>query len=272
MNVQNIPRDDKVVKQAFVPKLDAFLFADYPNIEAKLLAYYLERIGFPSMADFFREDPLGDLHVKTASMMYGIPESEVTDVERQPAKRCNFSIIYGGGIPTLIDQGVAKDAKEAVSILKRYHGAWPGIGWHSKREPAAPHTLNGRIIATVKARKTATEPGYITTLWGRHLHPRSEHSALNALVQGCAADLLKWALVNIHRFTVENDLRSHLVNQVHDEVMLDVTEDELPLLAYEVPGLMTYEPVNKLVPIRPDPEVSYTTWADKAPIIERKAA
>jgi len=266
VNVQNIPRDDKVVKQAFVPKLDAFLFADYPNIEAKLLAYYLERIGFPSMADFFREDPLGDLHVKTASMMYGIPESEVTDVERQPAKRCNFSIIYGGGIPTLIDQGVAKDAKEAVSILKRYHGAWPGIGWHSRREPAPPHTLNGRIIAVNKER------GYIKTLWGRHLHPRSEHSALNALVQGCAADLLKWALVQVHRYLSANQMRSHLVNQVHDEAMVDAAKDELDHLAIWVPRLMTYEPVNELVPIKPDPDVSFTTWADKHPYEMKEAA
>jgi len=266
MNVQNIPRDDKVVKQAFVPKLDAFFFADYPNIEAKFLAYYLEKIGYPSMAEFFRLDPLGDLHIRTAAGMFEKPESEVTDLERQVGKRCNFSIIFGGGIPTLIDQGIAKDAKEAINFLSRYHGAWPGIGWHSKRRPAEPDTLNGRIIATAKGR------GYIKTPWGRHLHPRAEHAALNALIQGSAADLFKWALIRIHRFCKENGLRSHLVNQVHDEVMLDAATDELELLAVTVPKLMTFEPVNRLVPIEPDPDVSYTTWADKHPYTLKEAA
>lgn len=266
MNVQNIPREDKVVKAAFVPKLDAFLFCDYPNIEAKLLSFYLEKIGHPSMADFFREDPDGDLHIKTAMGMYGKPAELITELERQAGKRCNFSIIYGGGIPTLIEQGVAPDAKGALEVLRRYHNAWPGIGWHSKRRPAEPDTLNGRIIGRVQER------GYITTLWGRHLHPRAEHAALNALIQGCAADLIKWAHIQVHRYLKENDLRSHLVNNVHDELMMDVAKEELPLLATRVPDLMTYQPVEDLVPIRPGPDVSWTTWADKEPYDLKEAA
>lgn len=257
MNVQNIPREDKVVKAAFVPKLDAFFFADYPNIELKLLAYYLDALGHPSMAQAFRDG--ADLHVRTAAGVYGVSEDAINDKQRQTGKRLNFSIVYGGGIPTLIEQGVARDGKEALDLLRGFHGAWPGIGWSSKVRKADPGTLMSLIEAKV------SERGYITTLWGRHLHPRSMHSALNALIQGCAADLMKWALVRTHHGIRDAGLESHLVNVVHDEVMIDARIPELPWLAANVPDLMTYDPVQAIVPIRPEPDVSYTTWADKAP-------
>lgn len=246
-----------------MPKLDAFFFADYPNIELKLLAYYLEQLGHPSMAEVFRSG--ADLHKRTAAGVYGVPEEAVTDLQRQVGKRLNFSIVYGGGTPTLIEQGVAKDFKAALELLRGFHEAWPGIGWSTKTREADPGTLMAHIKNRVDTR------GYITTLWGRHLHPRSMHSALNALIQGCAADLMKWALIEIHHWTKEEGLESHLVNVVHDEVMMDATRAELPLLAQRVPDLMTYEPVEAVVPIRPEPDVSFTTWADKAPYEEEVA-
>lgn len=257
MNVQNIPREDKSVKGAFRPKLDALFFADYPNIELKLLAYYLDAIGHPSMADYFRNDPDPDLHIRTASGMYGVPIGEVTDDQRQKGKTLNFSIVYGGGIPTLLKQGAAADAHEALNMLRAFHGAWPGIGWESKRQSAAPDTLMGHIKRRVESR------GYVTTLWGRHLHPRSLHSSLNALIQGCAADLMKWALIEVHRWTRQEKLTSHIINTVHDELQMDALKSELPLLAMKVPDLMTYAPVQLIVPIRPEPDVSYTTWSNK---------
>lgn len=257
MNVQNIPRDDKAVKSAFVPKLDAFLFADYPNIELKLLAYYLDAIGHGDMATVFRTG--ADLHKRTAAGVFGVPENAVTDLQRQVGKKLNFSIVYGGGTVTLVAQGVAKDYKEAIEVLHTFHSTWPGIGWESKRRPADPGTLMDHI------KRRTEERGYITTLWGRHLHPRSMHSALNALIQGCAADLMKWALVEVHDWLGNMSMRSHLVNVVHDELMIDAAEDELPLLRTCVPSLMTYAPVEAVVPIRPEPDISFTTWADKQP-------
>lgn len=269
MNVQNIPRDDKVIKAAFRPKLDCFLFFDYPNIEAKLLAYYLDAIGHPEMAQAFRDGL--DLHILTASGVYGIPYDELlaqflagdkaADLMRQVGKRLNFSIIYGGGVPTLIEQGVAKDGKEALDLLRRYHTTWPGIGWVSKRSDPNPGTLNWSI------QKRLRERGYITTLWGRHLHPQEEHAALNHLCQGCAADLMKAALVSVHRACTLNGFRSHLVNVVHDELFLDVAQEELPQLLDIVPRLMDDERISAVVPIRPEPDISYTTWADKAPYV-----
>lgn len=257
MNVQNIPRDDKVVKAAFMPKLEAFLFFDYPNIELKLLAFYLESLGHPSMAQTFRDG--ADLHRRTAAGLYAVTEDAVTDAQRQVAKRVNFSIVYGGGVPTLIEQGVVPDGKAAMDLLRRYHGTWPGIGWASKNRNADQGTLNWYIA------KRVAERGYITTLWGRHLHPASMHKAINALCQGCAADLMKWALVRVHRELRDGNYHSHLVNVVHDELALDSLGNEIELLVEAVPHWMTDARIAGVVPITPEPDISYSTWADKRP-------
>jgi DNA polymerase-1 len=270
MNVQNIPRDDKSIKTAFQPKLDGFLLFDFPNIELKMLAWYMEKIGHPSMAEVFRQG--ADLHKRTAAGLFGVPEEKVTDAQRQTAKKVNFSIVYGGGVPTLIEQGVVKDGKEAMALLKRYHSTWPGIGWQTRRSPAKVGTLAWKIDQQIKTRETPDEPGYIETLWGRPLHPHSEHVRINCLCQGCSADLLKYSLVQVHKFCTENGLRSHLVNNVHDEVMIDFDRKELPLLLHEVPTLMNYLPIGAVVPIRPEPDISFTTWADKVPYTEEALA
>lgn len=260
MNVLNIPRDDKAVKTAFIPKLDALLSFDYSNIEAKLLAYYLNALGHDSMADYFTNDPNPDLHVRTAMGMYDVEKPEdVTKEQRQYAKTNNFSIIYGGGIPTLIKQGVAKDAKEAIELLRRFHNAWPGIGWESKQRQSDTGTLVWFI------KKRLEERGYLTTLWGRHLHPRSLHSAPNALIQGCCADLMKWAMIQVHDWLKEQDMQSHMINVVYDDIVMDVATDEIDILAKKVPLLMTYQPIEDVVPITPEPEISYTNWANKEP-------
>lgn len=256
MNVQNIPRDDKAVKAAFKPKLDCLVYFDYPNIELKLLAYYLEKLGHPSMADAFRAGE--DLHIRTAANLFSIPYDSVTDSQRQVAKRLNFSIVYGGGTPTLMEQ-LDITYHVALELLTKYHAAWPGIGWESKRKDAAPGTLIHYIKKLIKKR------GYVLTLWGRHLHPRSMHSALNAVCQGCAADLMKWALIEVDDWCRKYQRQSHLINCVHDELQMDVAEHELGLVVLKVPQLMTYKEIQDCVPIRPEPDVSWTTWADKEP-------
>ena len=280
MNVQNIPRDDKVVKAAFRPKLDAFLYFDYPNIEAKMLAFYLDALRHPEMAAAFRGDGvvrLGldagaelDLHILTAAGVFNVPYGDLlarfkagdkeADLRRQVGKRLNFSIIFGGGIPTLMAQGVAQDAKEALGLLRGYHSAWPGIGWASKRQAANEGTFAWWL------KKRMQERGYVTTLWGRHLHPPSDHVLINHLVQGCSADLMKAALRKVHNHLRAEGFKSHLVNVVHDELALDAAADEIPELARVIPGLMDDERIGVVVPIRPEPDVSYTSWADKQPL------
>ena len=257
MNIQTIPRQDKVVKAAFVPKLDALMAFDYPNIELKLLAFYLESIGWPSMADVFREGR--DLHTETAAGVLGKDPKDITDDERQEnGKVPNFSIVYGGGMPTIMQQ-LDMTAPQALAFLRAYHAQWPGIGWATKSRPAD----HGTLIHSIQSR--VNERGYITTLYGRHLHPRSMHSALNALCQGCAADLIKWAMVRVDDSLKLHGMRSHIVNMVHDDLLLDVAADEAAVIAASVPEWMTDERIQSVVPIKPEPEISYTNWAEMVP-------
>jgi DNA polymerase-1 len=269
VNIQTIPRKDKVVKAAFIPKLDGFLLADYPNIELKLLAFYLQMIGDPTMAELFRQG--ADLHTATACGVLGLtldwvkyPDYGISDESRQVGKVLNFSIVYGGGMPTIMEQ-LHIGPKEALEILTNYHATWPKMGWATKRNPAAEGTLLWAIDSQIKER-ALTAPdhrGYITTLYGRHLHPKAMHAALNNLCQGCAADLMKWAMIRVHQGLKEGGFESHIVNMVHDELKLDVRRDEVPALNILLPQWMTDPRIEAVVPILPECEISWTTWADK---------
>lgn len=219
------------------------------------------------MADVFRAG--GDLHRVTAAGICGVPEDQVTDLQRQGGKRVNFSIVYGGGMPTLMLQ-LGITGPEALEMLRNFHRTWPGIGWNTKRSPADEGTLIHHILTRCakpgdKYFKPGVSRGYMTTLYGRHLHPKADHAALNNLCQGCAADLMKWAMVNVAEQLKAAGARSHIVNMVHDELILDVASDELKEIARRLPDWMTDTRIEAVVPIRPECEVSYTTWADKEP-------
>ena len=246
MNFQNIPRQDKVVKRAFVPKLDALFFFDYKQIEMLLLAYYMNVLGDPSMVNAINGGK--DLHTESAMGALGISH-EPSDAERQIGKTLNFSLVYGGGRPTIMRQ-LDVSWPEAGRLLRGFHKRWPGVA-----------LLQGAI------QRQQEKNGYIKTLWGRHLRPESQHKALNALVQGCAADLMRAALVKTHRYFNENGLESHLVSTIHDELIMDVLFQESPVVVDEVPKLVDYEPVSRVVPIRVDIEWSTTNWAEKEPFI-----
>lgn len=136
-------------------------------------------------------------------------------------------------------------------MLGKYHGRWPGIQL---------------VQAALKQRMQ--ERGYIMTIAGRHLHPPDEHKYINSVCQGSAAELMRWAMVKTDRWLGSRLMASHLVNTVHDELMLDSTLSEVPLLAQEVPKLMDYEPVSQVIPLGVAVEWTTTTWADKAPYEE----
>ena len=240
MNVQNIPRSQKDVKRAFVPKLDAFFFFDYKAIEVRLLAYYLAKgIGDTSLADEIRDGL--DPHLVTAQGLFG--RANISDEERQVGKTLNFSIIYGGGTPTIMRQ-LGVDFPEAKRLLKAYHETRPGI-----------KLLNAKIATTL------SERGYINNLYGRRLHVDEEHKALNALIQGSAADLMRDAVVKVDNFL--SDSASHIVNIIHDEIMLDADKSEYDMLVHSIPNLMSNSLVQEVVPIEVDCEWSTTNWAEK---------
>jgi DNA polymerase I-like protein with 3'-5' exonuclease and polymerase domains len=272
MNFQNIPRSDKVVKAAFVPKLDAFLFFDYKQIEPRLLAFYLHAIGDTKLADLLNQG----VDTYTAIVRGIYRKDDLTDEERQTGKVLFLSLMYGGGIGTVMRQ-FSVGAPEAKRMVEDFHSAWPGV-----------RLLQAHIEARISKR------GYITTLYGRHLHPESPHKAINALIQGCAADIMRHALIRVWnglnnpngvfvgtgtRWTGPDDslpahvsisrpYASHMVSVIHDEIIIDTEKGEIPLLVERVPQWMDCEQVSKVVPIYVDVEISRSTWADKEPYRE----
>lgn len=238
----NVPKQDTVVKAAFIPKLDALGFWDYNAIEMVLLAFYMATAcGDDEMV---KEILAGlDPHRETAKRLLNIPDP--SKEQRDIAKRVGFSLVYGGGAPTLMEQ-LGLSYPHAQKMVRDFLAVRPGIA-----------ALQQAILGQVARR------GYITTLWGRHLHPHSDHVALNALIQGCAADLMRQALRNTHYGLRGEGLTSHLVSVVHDELILDCLAAELPALQRLMPAWMDEPRITAVVPITVGMEVSHTTWAEK---------
>lgn len=228
MNFQNLPRDDGTVKGVFIPKLDVFCSWDYQAMEMRLLAFYIhEALKDETLAEYFRKDK--DPHTETAANLFHISPGQVTKEQRTVGKTLNFSIIYGGGRPTIKKQ-LHVDDREAAYLLKTYHDKYPAI-----------KQLRQLLSSSWQNR------GYIQTLWGRRLQPDSEHKLLNALIQGSAAEITKHALVRLREFRA--DLKSHFVLMVHDDILWDCKLDEVTRLYHNVPDLMKYDRVDSVVPL-----------------------
>lgn len=261
-----------MIKQAFHPKLDALLFFDYKQVEYRLLAYYLaSNLGDTSMADVFKRGE--DLHTTTAASVLGKSIGDVTEEERQIGKTWNFLTIYGGG-PAKAASSLGISLKTAKEQQATFHKRWPSIkllhnppfrnGGYSDGEGPG---LMQRVMA---ARRTPDDPnGYLTTLWGRQLRPVDKagnpapHKTLNWVIQGCAGDLIRQALVKVHKELTTGSLTSHLVSNVHDELFIDAIYDEIPFLEDRVPILMDHRPISEVVPIEVDMEWTTESWANK---------
>lgn len=261
VNVQNIPRKDTVVKSGFVPKLDCFLLCDFAQIEYRLLAYYLANaVGDTSMAEVFARGE--DLHAASAAAILKKPIEEITDAERQTGKTYNFLTIYGGG-PGKAARSLDIPLDHAKEQQEQFHAQWPAIKKLHNPPMWNGHYRKGEGPGLIQRR--LKERGYITTVWGGHLHPRSPHMALNALVQGCAADLMKASMVRVAAMLKKHDFESHLVNVVHDELIFDCVEADVDELVLEVERCMCDWPqITEFVPVEVDANISHTSWAEKA--------
>lgn len=269
MNFQNIPRALKDVKRAFVPKQGAFSFFDYQKIEPRLLAYYLAvapGIKDYTLVDVFA-DPTKNVYKEIVAPMLGKAVDDLEEEEYQRGKVQFLSLMYGGGARTIMDQ-FGLPYKDARKVVRSFHRAWPQI-----------------VELQESLLESHQRKGYIKTPWGRHLHmePYGEHKLLNKLIQGSAAHLIKRALIKIDAVLPEQDLiptvgyvslpgtaklnaldlKSHMVSVVHDEIILDGPEIELPELHVVIPPLMDDEIISAVVPIGVDHEVSLTNWAEK---------
>ena len=218
-NLQNIPirgEDGKEIRKAFIPEPGCLFFsADYSQIELRVMAHLS---GDENMINVFREGK--DLHAATAANIYKKDISEVTRDERTKSKRANFGIIYGITVFGLAERlDIPRD--EAKMLIDGYFNTFPQV--HDYME---------------KSKEIARQQGYVTTLFGRRrylpdinsansvVRGFAERNAINAPIQGTAADIIKVAMIHIYQRFKEENIRSKMILQVHDELNFSVYPDE----------------------------------------------
>ncbi|ALL04171.1 DNA polymerase I [Pedobacter sp. PACM 27299] len=220
-NLQNIPiRSDRgrEVRKAFIPRDEnhVLLSADYSQIELRIIAEISKE---ENMLDAFNKGI--DIHTATAARVYGITIEEVTSDQRRNAKAVNFGIIYGQSAFGL-SQNLGIPRKEAAAIIDQYFEQYPGI------QRYMADTMN-----------FARENGFVETILGRRRYLRdinsanqtvrgfAERNAINAPIQGSAADMIKVAMLNIYKDIQDQGLQSKMTMQVHDELVFDVLKTEV---------------------------------------------
>ena len=230
-NLQNIPirtEEGRRIRQAFVaPPGSKIVSADYSQIELRIMAHLS---GDKGLLDAFAAGE--DIHRATAAEVFGAAPAEVTSEQRRYAKVINFGLIYGMSAFGLARQlGLERGA--AQSYIDRYFARYPGVANYME-----------------STRLQARDKGYVETVFGRRLwlpeiksaaqakRQAAERAAINAPMQGTAADIIKLAMIAVQRWLDEARLRSLLVLQVHDELVLEVPEGELEAVRRELPQLM----------------------------------
>ncbi|MCS6997500.1 MAG: DNA polymerase I [Casimicrobiaceae bacterium] len=231
-NLQNIPvrtPQGRAIRQAFIaPPGHLIVSADYSQIELRIMAHLSEDA---ALLEAFAKGL--DIHKATASEIFGVPVEEVTPEQRRYTKAVNFGLIYGMGAFGLAQQlGIEKTA--AQQFIDRYFARYPGVADYMQR-----------------IREFARAHGYVETVFGRRLTltdinaasgPRraaAERAAINAPMQGTAADLIKLAMIAVDRWLAASGLASRLIMQVHDELVFEVPEAEVETIRDEIPRLMT---------------------------------
>lgn len=219
-NLQNIPirtSRGREVRKAFVPRDEnhILLSADYSQIELRIMAHLCQD---PGMLDAFHNNL--DIHTATASKVFEVDLADVDSDMRRKAKMVNFGIIYGISAFGLSER-LNIPRKEAASIIENYFIQYPLIKDY----------MDGAI-------ESAQKLGYVETILGRKRYLRdinsanhtvrgfAERNAINAPIQGSAADMIKVAMINVHKVLADKKLRSKLVLQVHDELVFDVPKEE----------------------------------------------
>ena len=223
-NLQNIPvrtARGREIRKAFIPKNNNYVLmsADYSQIELRIVASIC---GDENMCAAFRDGK--DIHTATAARVYGIAESEVTKEMRYKAKSVNFGIIYGQGAFGLAENlGISRG--EAKELIENYFREYPGV------KKYMDDTVN-----------FAREYGYVQTILGRRRYLSdilstnavvrgfAERNAINAPIQGSAADMIKVAMINVQAALIKNKFETKLLLQVHDELVFDVPENEVEIV------------------------------------------
>lgn len=219
-NLQNIPIRDvkgREIRKAFVASPEhVFVSADYSQIELRLMAHFSKD---PVMIEAFKNNE--DIHRTTAAKVFKVEPENVTREQRNKAKTANFGIIYGISAFGLADR-MQISRSEAKQIIDSYFETFPGVKDYmnkcilTAREKGEVYTLTGRKrrLADINSQNSV-------------VRGNAERNAINAPIQGTAADVIKIAMVNIHREFAKQDLKSKMLLQVHDELNFDVPKGEL---------------------------------------------
>ncbi len=231
-NLQNIPiktEEGRRIRQAFIaPEGYKILAADYSQIELRIMAHLS---GDNGLQDAFAEGL--DIHRATASEVFGVALENVSAEQRRSAKAINFGLIYG-----MSAFGLAKQLRigryEAQSYIDTYFARYPGVADYMER-----------------IRKSASEKGYVETIMGRRLYlpeinarngmrrQAAERTAINAPMQGTAADIIKIAMIDVDRWLLDENVDAKIIMQVHDELVLEVAEPEIKTVSGKLCSLMS---------------------------------
>jgi DNA polymerase-1 len=230
-NLQNIPvrtAEGRRIREAFIaPPGHHIISADYSQIELRIMAHISKDKGL------LKAFALGaDIHCATAAEVFGISRDAVDIEQRRFAKIINFGLIYGMSEFGLASQlGIERTA--ARVYIDRYFARYPGVADYMQ-----------------STRENARKTGYVETVFGRRLwlpeinspngnrRQAAERAAINAPMQGTAADIVKLAMIAVHDWLVREKLCSKLIMQVHDELVLEVPDDEVVIVKQELPQLM----------------------------------
>jgi len=230
-NLQNIPirsAEGRRIRQAFVaPTGYKLLAADYSQVELRIMAHLSQDKG---LLDAFTRD--ADVHKATAAEVFEVSLDEVTTEQRRRAKAINFGLIYGMSAFGLAKQlGISRP--EAAKYIQRYFERYPGVQQYMEN-----------------TREGAKEKGFVETIYGRRLYlpdiraknammrQAAERTAINAPMQGSAADIIKRAMIKMHDWLADTDLDVKMIMQVHDELIFEVAEKDLDAAQAKITDIM----------------------------------
>jgi DNA polymerase I len=231
-NLQNIPiktEEGRKVRKAFIAKQDALILScDYSQIELRIMAHLSQDAG---LIESFQQNE--DIHKATASKIFNMSPADISSEQRRFAKVINFGLIYGMSAFGLA-QTLNIDRNSSKNFIEQYFEKYPGV-------------KNYMDISKIKAK----DQGYVETIFGRKLwvpeinssngmrRAAAERASINAPMQGTAADLIKMAMNKVQNWLANKKLKSMIIMQVHDELVLEVPKEELDIIKKEVPSIMS---------------------------------
>lgn len=223
-NFQNIPirtEIGKEIRKAFTAQQDGWkiLSADYSQIELRIMAHLSQD---PGLIQAFEEGE--DVHSRTASLVFGVPIEEILPEMRRTAKIVNFGIMYGAG-PFRMSQELGIPRQESQALIDTYFRQYSGIQNYIDKTLEKART--DKYVETMLGRR---RPVWNADSDNRNLREAAERMAINMPIQGTAAEMIKLAMIHIHKDLIKHELKTKMILQIHDELIFEVPEDEIEVV------------------------------------------